>query len=543
MQNKIPCPLIKTGSVKNTLGQLVSDQAVEFKDKVFLQFEGQEFSYQFLDDHTNRLANGFRQYTNIGKGDHVGLVLSNCPQFLWIVVALAKLGAVIVPINTAAKGDMLDYFLEHSDVSLVIVETDLLERVRTAARKIPAIERIVSVSQNGKTPSRKNVIAYDDLLDADPQPITTQVSPSDPLFIMYTSGTTGPSKGVVSPHSQSLSVGHQVAGIYRYFSDDILYTCLPLFHVNALWYSVFAALTCGATVTLSRRFSASRFWSEIMESQATQTNMLGVMANIALKELGRLDTKKLKLRQCMVVPALSKGDAIIFENALGIKVTSLYAQTETFAVTLFSPDAPRQKVGSAGRVFEYADILIANEEDNGLSAGDVGEILIRPSAPQIIMSGYYKMPAETEETMRGNWFHSGDRGFVDEDGYLFFVDRKKDAIRRRGENISAYELEMIVSKHPSVREAAAVAVTSSLSEDEVLVFVVPTAKGVIDFPELIEFCDQRMSYFMVPRFLHELEELPKTSSEKIEKYKLQEWAMKHLNDLWDREKEGIEIKR
>ncbi|MFA7428674.1 MAG: AMP-binding protein [Rhodospirillaceae bacterium] len=530
------------GAVHMTLGALLGKQAAALGDKTFLSFEGASYSYAFADRHTNRIANGLRRHAGVGKGDHVGMLLGNCPEFLWAAGALGKLGAVAVPLNTAAKGALLQYFLGHSKVGALIVGEELLDRVHPLLDSLPALRTLIVVPQDPGGVPDGGAMPFSRLEDASDEAPDVEVSYRDPLFLMYTSGTTGPSKGVVSPHSQGLSIGGQLAEVYGYTRDDVIYTCLPLFHGNALWYSVMPAMSRGATLVLSRRFSGSRFWDEITDSGATQVNALGAMANIALKELHRLDRSRLRLRQCMVVPALDAASAAPFRE-MGIRLTSLFAQTETFAVTLYGPDEPASKVGSAGRAHGYTQVAIVDDEDRALAPGEVGEIVVRPNEPGIMMHGYYEMPAETLGVMSSLWFHTGDRGYLDEDGYLYFVDRKKDAIRRRGENISAYELEMIICRHPALREAAAVAVSSDLGEDDVLVFLVPNPGVTMDFEDITRYCDRNMPYFMVPRYLHVLDDLPKTASEKIEKYKLREWAEANMAALWDREKAGITLTR
>lgn len=534
------------GVVHSTIGEVLGRHAASRGDKTFLSFEGGTYTYAYADRHSNRVANGLHAKAKVGKGDHVGLLLGNCPEFLWSVFGLGKLGAVAVPFNTAAKGELLGYLLGHSKVSVLVVDEDLLPRAEAYLRKSDAIHTVIVVpgaaGERGTGASDLVTLPFAAIEDAPDAPPGIDVAYSDPMFLMYTSGTTGPSKGVVAPHSQGLSVGDQVATVYGYTPEDVLYACLPLFHGNALWYSMMPALLCGATLVVSRRFSGSRFWQEVVDSGATQANALGAMANIVLKELGRLDRSRLRLRQCMVVPALDEDAGRPFRD-MGIKLTSLFAQTETFAVTLHGPDEPAEKAGSAGRVHPYTEVAILDDEDWPLPPGEVGEIAVRPAVPGIMMQGYFEMPRETLGTMTSLWFHTGDRGYLDSDGYLYFVDRKKDAIRRRGENISAYELEMIISRHPALREAAAVAVSSELGEDDVLVCLVANPDMPVDFAEIIAFCDANMPYFMVPRYLHVIDELPKTASEKIEKYKLRQWAGENMDKLWDREKAGIKVTR
>jgi crotonobetaine/carnitine-CoA ligase len=347
---------------------------------------------------------------------------------------------------------------------------------------------------------------------------------------------------VISPHSQAHGVGRSLAQNFGYRPDDVLYTCLPLFHGNALWYSCYAALWADCALAVSPRFSATGFWDEIRATGATQFNSLGAMTNILLRAPASPGDREHRVRQAMIVP-LSRQTYREVSDRFGVQVTSLYAMTETFAVTMFTPDDPENKGASAGKPRGLAELQIVSDEDDPLPVGEVGEICVRPCERGIIMSGYYKMPEATVRDTRDLWLHTGDRGRLDSDGYLYFVDRKKEAIRRRGENISAYEVEMLIARHPSVMEVAAVPVASELSEDEVMIYVVCRSGCEVSEEELVRFANQNMAHFMVPRFVHFIEALPKTASEKIEKYKLKMWAEQNRATLWDREAVGLKLER
>src|SRR5690606_2352462 len=304
----------------------------------------------------------------------------------------------------------------------------------------------------------------------------------------------------------------------------------------------YAALWADAAIALSPRFSASRFWDEIRSSEATQFNTLGAMTNIIWKLPPGTQDRDHKLRLCMTVPVPKEiyGE---MQERYGITLTSVYAMTENFAMTRFRPDDPDDKAGSAGRPAGDCALRIVDDEQNDLPAGEVGEIWMRPLEPGSMMKGYYKMPAETEREFVDGWFRTGHRGYLDADGYLYFVDRKKEAIRRRGENISAYEVELILSRHPAILEVAAIPVSSELSEDDVMVYVVLKPGETLSHAEVVHFAVEHMSYFMVPRFVEFIEELPKTASSKLEKYKLKKDAELRRAELWDREKAGISVSR
>jgi crotonobetaine/carnitine-CoA ligase len=528
---------------QRTIGHVLADKARRIGDRTWLIFGEQRYSYAQAHDLSNRYANGFRGI-GVRKGDHVAVMMGNCPEFIWTIWGLAKLGAVAVPLNTAARGELLKYFITQSDSSAIVVSAELADRVAEVLGSDHNVRAFCTLGGAGGLidcgRTWVDLAAFANSSAEEPDP--SVVLASDPQYIMYTSGTTGPSKGVISPHSQAHGVGRSLAQNFGYRPDDVVYTCLPLFHGNALWYSCYAALWADCTLAVSARFSASSFWDEIRATGATQFNALGAMTNILLRAQPSPRDREHRVRQAMLVP-LSPDVYREVSERFGVQVTSLYAMTETFAVTMFTPDDPVSKGSSAGKPRGLAELLIVTDDDDPLPIGEVGEICVRPCEPGIVMSGYYKLPEATVRDTRNLWLHTGDRGRIDQDGYLYFVDRKKEAIRRRGENISAYEVEMLIARHPSVLEVAAVPVTSELSEDEVMVYVVCREGCSVSAEDLVRFANQNMAHFMVPRFVHFIEALPKTASEKIEKYKLKTWAEQNREALWDREAIGLKLER
>jgi crotonobetaine/carnitine-CoA ligase len=529
---------------QRTIGHVLADKARRVGDRTWLIYGRGRYTYARAHDLSNRYANGFRAL-GIGKGDHVAVMLPNCPEFIWTIWGLAKLGAVAVPLNTAARGELLRYFITQSDSISAVVAAEWAARMAEALGGEHKVGSFLTLG-GGEAELAALGRPVGDLAafaNASPkEPDRDAVLASDPQYIMYTSGTTGPSKGVISPHSQAHGVGRSLAQNFGYRPDDVLYTCLPLFHGNALWYSAYAALWADAALAVSPRFSASGFWDEIRAAGATQFNSLGAMTNILLRAPASPRDREHRVRQAMIVP-LSPRTYREVADRFGVQVTSLYAMTETFAVTMFTPDDPESKGASAGRPRGLAELQIVSDEDDPLPTREVGEICVRPCERGIVMAGYYKMADATVRDTRDLWLHTGDRGRLDDDGYLYFVDRKKEAIRRRGENISAYEVEMLIARHPSVLEVAAVPVASELSEDEVMVYVVCRDGHRISEEELVRFANSNMAHFMVPRFVHFIEALPKTPSEKIEKYKLKVWAEQNRQSIWDREAVGLKLER
>jgi len=532
---------------QRTIGRVLADKVRRIPHRTFLRWQGRVFSYADLDTMTSRYANGFAAL-GIGHGDHVAVMLPNCPEFYWVVWGLGKIGAVAVPLNTAAKGEMLRYFIDHSDSRCVVIDDEWAQRLAAIAPQLPKVHTYLHRAAATAAPlpvvaAGARVLPLDAIESSDASaPPFDRVRHDDTQLIIYTSGTTGPSKGVMCPHSQGLWVGRQMATDYGYQPDDVLYTCLPLFHANALFYSSCAALWADASIALAPRFSATQFWDDIRASGATQFNSLGAMTNIILQLPPGPHERQHRLRQCMVVP-MQKTLLTEIGERFGVRLTSLFAMSENYAVTVFVPDDRPDKAGSAGSARGASELRIVDDDGTVLVAGQVGEIQMRPRFAGSMMKGYYQMPDETARAFVDGWFCTGDRGYLDADGYLFFVDRKKEAIRRRGENISAYEVEMILSKHPAVLEVAAVPVPSEMSEDEVMVYVVRKPGAFVSAAELVHFSVEHMNYYMVPRFIEFIDALPKTATEKIEKYKLKQDAVSRRAILWDREREGIAVRR
>ena len=531
------------------IGQLLTDRAEQHPDRAFLRWRGADVSYGEAAELTHRHANAFLA-SGVRRGDHVALFLDNHPDFLWCLWGLGTIGAVAVPLNTAARGDMLHYYLAQSEAAWIITSPALEERICGPAALLPELKGVFRVGHDQPVDQPGPleglgvpIVGAQVLRSGDPGPPDVAVAETDVHGIFFTSGTTGPSKGVLSPQSQPIAIAAQTAACFGYRAGDVLYTCLPLFHVNALWYTSYAALWVGATVALGTRFSASRYWDEVRDSGATAISSLGSMTNILLKAPESARDREHSVRTAFIVPT---GREVVerFEERFGVRVVSGFGATETFMVSALGPDRdPGASLESAGRITEFAQVRIAAEDGRPVPPGTAGEILVRPTDVGAMMHGYHGMGEATQTVFRDLWFHSGDRGYLDGDGYLHFVDRIKEAIRRRGENISAHEVETLIGKHPAVLEVAAVPVPAELSEDEVLVFVVPRPGHTIDPAELIRTRAADMPYFMVPRFVQVLDELPKTASERIEKYRLRRWAADNIHDIWDREKAGLEVQR
>jgi len=530
-----------------TLGGMLRLKAELNGDKIFLKFLDRQYSYRDMHEISNRLARSL-QASGIEKGQHVAFMMDNKPELLFLYFAVAKIGGVCVPVNTAAKGELYTYYLTQSDSTFLISDSGLVERFLTVQDQCPDIKRMVivddgrPVSAEVRKGLRLEIEEYEALLSAPADDLPNDiVQNSDLAFLLYTSGTTGPSKGNMEPHDMMVSGSISHAEYFGYTPDDVLYTCLPLFHGNALNTCALPALFADATLVVSPRFSASKFWEEVREYGVTQFNLLGAMANILWAQPESPLDRDNKARLCMMVPV--PDFAREFEKRYDLKITSVYALTDFGGVTFLSPEHPPSKWKSAGQLRHSMTVAILDDDDYPMPPGVPGEICVRCDEPWTTALGYYKKPEATIESRRNLWFHTGDRGYLDENGFLYFVDRKKDAIRRRGENISSYEVEQIILHHPAVEDVAAYAVQSEMSEDEVMVSVECKKGHSLTYEELIRHCADNMAYFMVPRYVEFVPNLPRTMTEKVEKYKLKQSAQERLHEIWDREASGIIVNR
>jgi crotonobetaine/carnitine-CoA ligase len=377
----------------------------------------------------------------------------------------------------------------------------------------------------------------DDAPDSDPG---VEVSWVDDARIMFTSGTTGRSKGVIKQHASDYFSGRTYIEVCGVTEDDVFYTCLPLFHSNAQVLNCYPALIAGARIQLSARYSSTNFWREVTECGATILNTVSAMNYFIWNtEPGEHDRAH-KVQRIMAMPA-PKDIYYEFMERFGVRWHEGYGLTETGMVTYVPPGI--EKPGSCGMASPGFEVSVVEPgTDRPRPAGEPGEIVVDMKLPNIVMRAYAGMPEKTAEDFKNLKLHTGDLGVMDDDGFLYFKDRVKDYIRRRGENVSSMEVERIVASHPGVLEAAAVGVAAGEgagSEQEILICVVPR-EGVPDPHELLTYCSDKMPYFAVPRYVRFMEHLPKTPTERVRKVELRELPLD--DGVYDRVVSGPEIK-
>jgi crotonobetaine/carnitine-CoA ligase len=479
-------------------------------------------------------AAGMLAAAGIRQGDRVALMCGNRAEFMQIYLGCAWLGAIAVPINTASRGPQLRHILANSGARLLVIEAALGAALATLDRKGLALERLWVIDEASPLPIELPQTALPGL--GEPAP-PGAVRPGDTVAILYTSGTTGPAKGVCCPQAQYFWWGANTGMLLGLQAGDVMVTTLPLFHTNAL-NAFYQALLHGAQLVVEPRFSASAFWQSLVTHQANVTFVLGAMVPILLsKPPSALD--RAHPTRVALAPGVPAHLQAPFTERFGIALVDGFGSTETNFVIGDTSD--RQKPGWMGPVYHGFQARVVDDDDTELPRGQAGELLLRADEPFAFATGYFGMPEKTVEAWRNLWFHTGDRAIHEEDGTFKFVDRLKDAIRRRGENISSFEVEQVLLSHPAIATAAAFPVRSELAEDEVMVALVLREGHELTPESLMEFCQPRMAYFAIPRYVAFVAELPATENGKIQKYKLREAGI--IPGTWDREAAGYKLVR
>lgn len=531
-------PLFGYRDEELVLGELLERKAETNRGQTFLRFRENELSYDEFDELVNRTAQGLAA-AGVGRRTHVALMLPNGPEFLQVVFALAKLGAVSVPVNTAYKGDLLAHVLHTSDARMLVIDEPWLDRLSGLKERLPQLKRLIVRAESNTAPLPEGpsyeVLRLRSLLDSPARAPEVAVRFGDLQSIIYTSGTTGPSKGVMVPHAHGLSCALDWIRHTQFRSDEVIYCPLPLFHGGGLWDGVFSALLADAQIAIVERFSVSRFWEDARQFQANVALGIFSMIPMLLNRPASPDDKNHPLR-CFYLGQSALDGA--FAERFGVRSVETYASTEV-GVATGSPYG-QWRPGSCGRENSATyKVAVVDEQDRERPPGEPGELVIRPVRPYVMTTGYYGFWKETAETFRNLWFHTGDRVYRDRDGYFYFVDRLTDSIRRRGENISSFEVERVVNRHPAVQESAAIAVPSEVAEDEVKVCVVPQPGATPEPEELVAHCREHLPKFMVPRYVEVLDRFPKSAIGKIQKGVLRSRGDRGLTpETWDRDRAG-----
>jgi crotonobetaine/carnitine-CoA ligase len=505
-------------------------------DDIFAVFEGGErWTFAQTLEQVAGLAGNLHEL-GVRQHDRVVLVLPTCPLALSVMFAINYLGAVYVPVNPALKGSSLEHVLHNAGAKLAIVHDGVLSRVLAAA---PAMLNTVIRSSDATVELHEGVTRYGVSAltkPADPPPAPAQpIQPFDTQSIIYTSGTTGRSKGVLSSYMHAYScVGPDAWNCLTPGDRQLVH--MPIFHIGGAFIAT-VSLCVGSSIGVVSHFRTEAFWDQVRKLEITSAFLLGAMATFLLKQPPSPRDRDHKLRMVFIVPLGQSGKP--FHERFGVDFFTLFNMTEICTPLISRANPTKDNICGCPRL--GVEVRLVDEHDCIVKDGTVGRLILRTEAPWAMNHGYNADSQATADAWRNGWFHTGDLFFRDVDGDYHFVDRLKDAIRRRGENISSYEIEVELLSHPAVREAAVIPVPSEFSEDEVMVVVAPAAGASIEPEEVIRHLRPRVAHHMIPRYIRIIDELPKTPTAKVEKHVLRAEGV--TGETWDRERAGISIRR
>lgn len=520
--------------------ELLDRRAEAAPDFRFLKVVDRELSAAELVRESNAVA-GFLQSLGITKGDRVAFLFENCAEAVVALYAILRAGAIAIPINAAYRGRFLEHVLRDSGSTVVFSQHDLADRVNDVLQDGQTTVRHIVVAGSGPRSSgtvrRHAGVKYSDWEEALaglPSRQFPAVSARDTAVCLYTGGTTGPSKGCILSHVALVHHAITPSDAYCRTAEDVLWTPLPLFHLNAIKFGVAGALLSGGRSVIAKRFSLSGFWEAIAEESATIANLLGSMATlVARADNERRDTS---LRLIVAVPLPAETDNLLRRRFKVQTWSGFYGMTECSTIALL-PKGAEHKPGTCGLVnsADY-DVRILDNDGRELPAGEAGEIVVRPRKPDIMFKGYWNRPEDTLKILSDLWFHSGDIGKIDGAGYLWFVDRKGDYLRRRGENVSTSEVEAVLLEHPGIADIAVHAVPSDIAEDDIKVTAVKKADAALTEPAFFDWMQTRLPYFALPTYIEFRDELPRSPVGRVLKRELRAEGL--TPSTWDREKAG-----
>ena len=534
-------------SPETTVLDALAGRLAEDPDGRYLDFDGVALSAREVDRAANRIAHGLAGL-GVGRGDRVATLIENSPEQVISFFAALKLGAVQVPINTAYKGEFLRHVLTDSGARVMVVQGSLASRVADiaadgGASDLPELRAVVVAGATDATITALPTVDWETLHadGSEEPPAAAAVGPSDLACFIYTAGTTGPSKGCMLPQHYIVALAEQIARAWQRRSDDVVLTPLPLFHFNAISVCVVGTLISGGSAAIVRKFSVSRFWSEVKRTDATMLSMLGSLAILVANADDVPEQVGHRLRLCAAAPMPPDTDRIWRERFGCATFSGGYGLTEASLISML-PAGETNKVGAAGKPNdEEFEVRLVDDEDREVAVGEIGEIVCRPTGPNLMFAGYWRRAEATVEVLRNLWFHTGDLGRLDEDGYLYFVDRKKDYLRRRGENISSFEMERTFIAHAAIKDVAVHAVASDQGEDDVKVTAVLQEGATVTEEELCRWSVDQVPYFAVPRYIEFRTDLPRNPVGRVLKYELRDDGV--TDATWDREAAGFTFDR
>lgn len=502
-----------------TIPAMLDEAVRHHPDRVFLRCASGDLTYSEFDarvrDTTQRLAGA-----GVAPAETVGLLMRNGADQVATWFALSTTGRLHVPINTQLAGDLLTHVVSAAAITTLVIDTEFLPPVLAVLARLPAVRRILVRGESATTDQLPAQCQNWNSLE--PGSIATQpareIDDLATATLLFTSGSTGRPKACALSHRYMAAQGQLHAKYLNLDADDVLYTPFPLFHIDGANLTVVAALAAGCTAALGERFSVSKFWSEVREVGATVFNFMGATLTMLFRQPPTRQDREHRVRLAWGVPMPPWYER--WEPRFGFPLVEVYGSTDAGIPVYDRLDEPHM-AGSCGRVIEEYEVITVDENGRRTDPVSVGEILVRGRTVGLVMTGYYRQPEATRRALDPDgWVRTGDRGRVTSDGHLYFHSRLTDSIRRRGENISATDVERLVETHPQVADCAAIGVPSDLTEEDVKIFVRPHSGAVLDADDLIRFCRETMAGFMIPRYVEIVDDLPRTSTEKIDKQAL-----------------------
>jgi carnitine-CoA ligase len=535
---------------QGTMLELLDARLESDGDGPFLDCCGTPYTAAEMNREANRIANALADL-GVGHGTTVATMLENGPEAVACWFAVHKLGAIAVPVNTALKGAMLRHQLADSGAPVVIAADDLADRPAEVLEALPDVRHLVLVGEwRSLVPcgSLVRLHHFAELLQADDARPAARVRPDELATIIYTGGTTGPSKGCALSHNYHLSLARQITSVWGRTARDVVWTPLPLFHNNAISIVLAGTLIAGGRAALARRFSVSGFWPEINRTGATIASLLGSPAVLVARAPDHPQARLSGTAEANATLRMVSGAPVppeieeVYRSRFGVATFSnAYGTTEASLMSWLPPGRP-DRAGSAGIINrETFDVRIFDEDDREVPVGEAGEIVCRPRMAHVMYEGYWQRPEATVAAWRNLWYHSGDIGRVDEDGYLFFVGRKAEYLRRRGENISSWELEKVFHEHPDVKDVCVHAVPSDVGEDDVKATVVLNEDATVTEEQLCRWSVEHLPYYAVPRYFEFRAELPLSRTGRAPKFLLRDEGVTPAT--WDREAAGVTFER
>ena len=529
--------MLEPGEEYHDLATLVRRKAARNGSRTAFRFEQRDLTYEGLDRETECVAGGLAA-AGIEAGDHVASFLFNTPEFPLLWFGSAKRGSVLVPLNTGLKGEILRYELSDSSPKGIVIDRRLWDAYAPFRSQLGIQREWLAGPKGGGVQDPKGVPEFDDLLDASPVEALPAPRASDPVSIMYTSGTTGPPKGAIIPHEKQITTPREIGLRSRLTNDSVLFTALPLFHCNAQEMTLLTSLLNDLSAAFDERFHASTFWETASRYRATHVSLLISMINVLYKQPARPIDRGHSVRTALTA-GTTRALWPEFERRFGVTIVELYGMTECGCTTLMNPP-DRIRVGSVGTPLGFVEADVVDDDDRPVPPRVMGELVVRPRAPFTMFLGYINQPNKTVESWRNLWFHTGDFVTRDEEGYYYFVERKKDVIRRRGENLAPYDVESVLNRHPAVFETVVVGVPSPLGEEDVKAYVQLRPEAKVEARELFEFCVENLPFFMVPQYLEFIDEIPMTANQKAQRYALRG---RTGGVEYDRDKLGVSVRK